>query len=278
MIARIRRSLATRSKRALFNLQARAHDATAGLFTRRLPAPNLTVASELHGVGSAGYRIAKGILKPGDVVYSFGVGCDITFDLSLIAQHGVGVHAFDPTIQARAFIEAARPDRRFAYHQWALAPEDGPLEFEHVLPEHPSSLAGTVVPLGWRRQGRERVEGRSLRSIMAELGHEHLGLVKLDIEGGEYGVIEQLASCENRIGQLVLEFHPFLLDWSRGLTIVSSHGWDATARAIERLLAAGFSLFAVSGRGTEYSFLNRESAAIALAQQTRAESGHAGPA
>ena len=45
---------------------------------------------------TAGYRIPVGLLDPGSVVYSVGVGDNISFDLDLIARVGCAVHGIDP--------------------------------------------------------------------------------------------------------------------------------------------------------------------------------------
>ncbi len=51
------------------------------------------------------------------------------------------------------------------------------------------------------------MEFRTLPEVMAALGHDRVTVVKLDVEGMEFGVLEQLASASTGIEQLVVEMH-----------------------------------------------------------------------
>jgi hypothetical protein len=83
-----------------------------------------------------------------------------------------------------------------------------------------------------------------LASIMKMLGHDRVDLLKMDIEGAEYGVLDDLLASDIIVGQLLVEFH---------------HRWpevgiDKTKRAIRLLNGAGYRIFSVSASGEEYSF------------------------
>ena len=65
-----------------------------------------------------------------DLVYSFGVGRDVSFDLSMIASHDARVCAFDPTPEARAFVSGSELPPSFEFFPWGLAAHDGEIEFE----------------------------------------------------------------------------------------------------------------------------------------------------
>jgi len=79
---------------------------------------------------------------------------------------------------------------------------------------------------------------------MERLGHNHIDVLKMDIEGAEYGVIADLLSCNIRVDQLLVEFH---------------HRWpevgvQKTKQAIRELNRAGYRIFHISQTGEEYSF------------------------
>jgi hypothetical protein len=80
---------------------------------------------------------------------------------------------------------------------------------------------------------------------MLELGHDQIDLLKLDIEGAEYEVIDDLVASQIPIGQLLVEFHYRF----EGI------GPDRTRRAVRALNEAGFRSFHVSAIGEEYSFI-----------------------
>src|SRR6202008_4156450 len=48
--------------------------------------------------------VCDSVLKPGAIVYSFGVGEDASFDLELIRQFDCEVYAFDPTPRSIAWV------------------------------------------------------------------------------------------------------------------------------------------------------------------------------
>jgi hypothetical protein len=87
---------------------------------------------------------------------------------------------------------------------------------------------------------------RTIPSIMQELGHSTIDVLKMDIEGAEYNVIDHLARHKSNVRQLLVEFHHVL----PGIRIAQ------TERAIDQLAALGFRPFSVSGSGQEWSFLN----------------------
>lgn len=80
---------------------------------------------------------------------------------------------------------------------------------------------------------------------MDEFKHEHLDLLKMDIEGAEYGVIYDIIKSGLSIKQLLIEFH-------HGFPGV---GIKNTKNSIELLNTEGYRIFAISKNGQEYSFI-----------------------
>jgi FkbM family methyltransferase len=61
---------------------------------------------------------------------------------------------------------------------------------------------------------------RTLQTLMKQLGHTHVHLLKLDVEGSEYSFIEQMIddlSCR-KVDQLTLEWHHYDYDVRYGVT------------------------------------------------------------
>ena len=84
-----------------------------------------------------------------------------------------------------------------------------------------------------------------LGTIMAKLGHDHVDLLKMDIEGAEYGVLIDILRCQLNIRQLAVEFHHNY----PGIPI------DRTVAAVGQLRQAGFRLFHIGERSFEMSFI-----------------------
>jgi hypothetical protein len=63
------------------------------------------------------------------------------------------------------------------------------------------------------------VEIRKVSTLMKELGHESIDLLKLNIEGSEYGVINDIATNNLQVKQICVEFHHALEDYQLRDTI-----------------------------------------------------------
>ncbi|MGC2298446.1 MAG: hypothetical protein WA476_06560, partial [Acidobacteriaceae bacterium] len=63
----------------------------------------------LLGTVYGGWTIAPDLLNANSVMFSFGVGNDISFDLATIERFGMTVHGFDPSPEAIRWI-AEKPD------------------------------------------------------------------------------------------------------------------------------------------------------------------------
>ena len=86
---------------------------------------------------------------------------------------------------------------------------------------------------------------KRLQTIMSELNHEHIDLLKMDIEGAEYDVISDMMESGILPDQLLIEFH------HRFENIKSAK----TRESIELLRSFGYLLFYISDSGTDYGFV-----------------------
>jgi FkbM family methyltransferase len=161
-------------------------------FEHQLPRIPMQEIAGLVNLGTAygGWTIPGDLVEPSWLCYCVGAGGDIGFDLALIRRYGATVRAFDAVADYVEQAEAeAGEEPRFSVRQAAIAVADGPLRVQitHDSSSHSVSSAGLY-------DSREFLElpGRSLPSLAAELGDQRIDLLKLDIEGGEYGVLPTL--------------------------------------------------------------------------------------
>jgi FkbM family methyltransferase len=194
------------------------------------------------GTEHGGWTFNPTLLGPDSVVYSAGIGDDISFDLGLIARFGVTVHAFDPTPKSLEWLRSQHLPAKLVVHEYGIAPQDGRLTF--YTPENPAYVSLSVVERA-SSTGTISLPVRELEGIMRELGHSSIDLLKMDIEGSEYAVLEDLVARAIPIRQLLVEFHHRF----RGV------GDDKTKAAIDLLETSGYRLFAISPSAEEYSFL-----------------------
>lgn len=177
------------------------------------------------------------------IVYSAGVGRDITFDLDLIDVFGVQVHAFDPTPESVAWVHAQELPPEFIMHAVGLASFDGTAKFSP--PDNPAHVSHTMLHRPMAFRAAVEVPVKRLSTVMEELGHAHLDILKMDIEGAEYNVIADMLETGLLPRQLLVEFHHAFPEI----------GIERTHETISTLRKAGFKIFSVSPSNKEFSFV-----------------------
>lgn len=154
-----------------------------------------TERRELAGLvhlGSAygGWLVPGGPIDSTWICYSVGAGGDVSFDLELIERFGVTVRAFEAVAD---FVAAAEKDGagepRFSAHHAAIAASDGPIRMQVNDDRRSRSVSSAGLYLS---HDYVELPGRTLASLMRELGDERIDLLKLDIEGGEYELLPGL--------------------------------------------------------------------------------------
>jgi FkbM family methyltransferase len=209
--------------------------------------PKVDVNKSTYGQNGGAWMICPDNLNDESVIYSFGVGRNISFDLDLIEKTGATVHAFDPTPRSIDWVKQQSTPPQFVFHDYGIADFDGELKFYPPRRERSSHYA----PVKRYKDAslQEFVLGpvHRLSTIMEKLGHDRVDLLKIDIEGGEYDVIDNLVSGTVTIAQIMLEFHH---DYS-AIPI------EKTLQAVSQLRDVGFEIFHISDRSYEISFLHK---------------------
>ena len=200
------------------------------------------------GLDTTAAAVCPDGLNADSVVYSFGVGTNLEWDLEMIRRFGVTVHGFDPSPGAIAWVRGSDLPAQFVFHAVGLAPRDG------ILRLYPPVSARTVHYSSIRRSRRVaetdaiEVPVKRLATIARELGHDRIDVLKIDIDGGEYEIIPDLIAAEPPVGQILLEFH------HNFRTLSFRHTRDAVAA----LRSHGYGIFEISHRAREFSFIRRD--------------------
>ena len=206
----------------------------------------------------------KANLGPKSIVYSAGVGEDISFDVLLQEAYGCQIILIDPTERAKRHYEEvaafyatgqarlsgdiqrdylktigqAKPDfSKFTYVSKGLWQCKDRLKF--FKPVNPQYVSHTLIKNMYSDE-YTIVDVDSLKNIMKELGHTSIDLLKLDIEGSELAVIDQMLRDKIYPRYLCVEFDLklkgadtenltenviYLLE-KEGYTMLENHVWN----------------------------------------------------
>jgi FkbM family methyltransferase len=224
-------------------LQLRNH--LLGWVEWRFAPPRAQVELPLLKLGSdyGGYCVDASTIHPTAVVYSLGIGEDISFDLALIDRFGVTVEAFDPTPRVKKWLGTQSLPRQFHFHEAGIAADDGEKTF--YLPPKKDWISHSIIQAP--QYGRESVRFPVLRlsTAMKLQSHDRIDILKMDIEGAEYAVIEELVRERIPVKQLLVEFHHRLF----------SEGTGKTRIALAQLKKHGMKISYVCPRKETFAFV-----------------------
>lgn len=184
------------------------------------------------------YWVAAG-LTSASVVIDCGTGPDADFSQAIIAKFGSLCHGLEPTRKHHESLDriAAKSGGRFDYVARALAVMGPRLTFHESM----SNVSGSILEdhVNVRRDliVHYEVDTVTIDDLFALFGLERIHLLKLDIEGAEYALLEHTnRDTLERIDQLVVEFHDHC---------VPQLSPRDTRRIIRRLERAGFTSYSV---------------------------------
>jgi FkbM family methyltransferase len=199
--------------------------------------------TETHGNPGAAFTICPDEINENSVVYSFGIGTDISFDISITDKYILNIYAFDPTPRSLDWLKTQKLPKNFGYYDFGIASFDGEASF--FSPKNTDNVSYSMEKNTFVSSDSVRVKVHRLKTIMGMLRHKKIDILKMDIEGAEYDVITDIVKSDIEIGQLLVEFHHRLI----------SNGLKKTKQSIQELNDADYKIFNVSDNGEELSFM-----------------------
>lgn len=207
----------------------------------------ITVKTECLGEEEYAFSIMPELLKKNVTCFSFGVGENISFDMELIQRYDAKVYAFDPTPKSIVWANKNIKSDSIMFYPYGISTSDRKEKF--YLPNNRKFVSGSVVKGKERGGTRTRqiyVDMRCMKTIVKELGINKVDVLKLDIEGSEFGVILQLLKERSlRFEQLCVEVH-----WR-----YFRHGWLKLYILVKKLNKAGYVIVKVSESMEEITFV-----------------------
>lgn len=199
-----------------------------------------------YGNKYGGFFVCPAHLNAQSIVYSFGIGKDISFDKAMIDQHQCQVFGFDPTPNSINWVMETSTPELFQFFPYGLGNKDSVEQF--FLPKNPNEISGSMVDQSnVSTNNTIPVEIKTLKTLSSNLNHTCIDVLKMDIEGSEYDVIDSIINSPLTIRQLLIEFHDRLFE----------DGYIKTQNAVKKLNQAGYKVFAVSDSLQEVSFIKK---------------------
>jgi FkbM family methyltransferase len=172
------------------------------------------------------------------VIYCAGVGQGISFELELAKIAPRPILVFDPSPMGMATM-AESDTRNIHFFPVGLAAKTGVIEFS--LTKHAGQVSRSV---GKSDFGKVSFNCWDLTTVMRKNGDATIDLLKMDIEGFEYEIIDQFLDECIPIRQLCVEFHPWLRP-------------GVTLKTIARLYKSGYRI--IHKRRGDHTFLLKDS-------------------
>lgn len=208
--------------------------------------PTVSCPHVWYGNSYGGFYVNPNLLNPNSIVYSIGIGKDISFDLKIMENHNSLIFGFDPTPKSIDFISSQNLSNRFIFSNVGISMKSGIETF--YLPISEKGISGSLLNTSAVDVNRAiLVEMKSFEDIYKDLQHDHIDVIKIDIEGAEYEILEAIINSDIQIDQILVEFHDRLFDMTKFKSI----------DIVNKMKEKGYQIFASSISYEEISFIHQ---------------------
>jgi len=216
-------------------------------FLRRWKEWRLPRAYTRLGTKYGGWWIDCGAIGADPLMIDCGLGRDVSFPAAFLAQFGGRVIGIDPSPDSLAYCRAHTPAGMEVWGRafWIRAGETPPFflpRSKETLPPGADGVSGSLVQSHAYVEGGPRLEvtTTSFDEVLARAGRGECDVLKLDIEGAEYEVLDDLCArgLLGKVRQLLVEFHHR----------ATHHTLAETEAVVARIEKSGFHLVHVEGR------------------------------
>jgi len=191
-------------------------------------------ASVCRGKANSAKQQFSAESQPPCLVYDFGIREQPELGVRMAKDFGCEVHAFDPSPISSSWWtrvqgEFSRDVPNYHFHAYGAGGRDGDISLYEYnwgqvsMMQYPIYINHTTCKddgvqthcrIEAPSQKEFKLPVRTLMSVMQELGHKHLSVLKIDAEGAEYAFLEEAFDKFGclPVDQISLEWHHFSLD------------------------------------------------------------------
>lgn len=197
-----------------------------------------------YGNEYGGWFLEESLIPLKSLVFSVGIGEDVSFDLDLQREKNVKIVAIDPTQKAADFLEK-QEELIFDFIPKPLYGVKEKIKmFKNKIPNHVSeSILDTHHAAD---KEYYEVESTTLNELFEIYPLDLISVLKMDVEGSEYSIIENLPSI--KIPQVCIEFHHFCTKKTK----------EDTMKCISKLKEMGYILAHKRGDFKEVTFIHED--------------------
>ena len=175
------------------------------------------------------------------VIVDIGTGYNADFSQDMILKYHLKCYGFDPTRKHAAPLKIieSQSDGKFIYKPLALSSKEGVAEFHESEDNVSGSFSLDHVNVKRDRINSYTVKVVTIESLFKILSVNFISLIKMDVEGEEYSIINSLPkSVADKIGQFIIEFHHHCID---------KYSIFNTLNAVKKMSSLGFVHYSEDG-------------------------------
>ena len=154
------------------------------------------------------YKLLPEKISSNSIVYSGGVAESISFDEQISKKFNCDVYMFDPTKKSNEFMRNNN-NPKLKFYNIGVWIEDGNIKFYHPNNPENADLSATNF---FKSETFVELPCKTITSIMKEHGHKKIDVLKIDIEGAAFEVLNDLLDNNVYPKQLIVELErPFFI-------------------------------------------------------------------
>jgi len=158
-----------------------------------------------------GYLVCKKAVNQSEFLVSFGISNDFSFEKHFVQLNKIPVHAYDPSISLKFFIKQILFNLfRLNFNNF-IKEITNTFKFYNFFNNRDNLIFYNQIGVG----GNRIWKNIKFQEIISKTNFNKNIFIKIDIEGSEYRVLDELIEYQDHIEGLVIEFHQVDLNIDR---------------------------------------------------------------